>query len=266
MLVLALATAACGSSAEPFDPAVLQAMEQIGPGPIEEHMRRLADDALEGRATGTRGYLMAADYVARRFEELGLRAAGDDDGYFQSVPLRSTELLSEESSMTLLRNGETLPLEIDTDFTMRGDFVRERAELTASVVFVGFGAVAPNHEYDDYAGVDVRGKIAALFRGAPAWLPDDEHAYYSSRTLKYHNAVERGAVGVLEMLLPDDRRGSPIRGESLTKLSPSCSSWPGWANKVKRHCSRGRRRAVTWRSRRPRTDTPRRSTCRSSLR
>ena len=76
--------------------------------------------------------------------------------------------------------------------------------LKTPVVFVGFGVTAPNQKYDDYSGVDVKGKIVALIYGAPAKFPSTERAYYSDGLVKQRNAVAHGAVGMLDLMLPED--------------------------------------------------------------
>ena len=103
LLVVALI---CGcSSGDPLnEPGLDAALGSIGAAAIEQSMRFLADDALEGRATGSRGYLVAADYVAGEFESFGLQPAGNDATFYQQVPLLSTRLVAEESAITLIHD------------------------------------------------------------------------------------------------------------------------------------------------------------------
>ena len=159
--------------------------------------------------TGTRGYLVATEYVARRFKELGLEPAGEDGGFLQTVPLIRTDLDPERSSLTLIRGDYRRRLELERDYVMRGDFLREGAELTVPAVFAGFGVSAAEFDHDDYAGLDVQGKIVLVFRGAPADFPHNERAYYASRWVKERSAVNHGAVGVITMLTPADQERSP---------------------------------------------------------
>ncbi|MFP5288339.1 MAG: M28 family peptidase [Thermoanaerobaculia bacterium] len=170
-------------------------------------MRFLADDLLEGRGTATRGYDIAARYVAARFEELGLEPAGTAGSYFQPVPLLQVTTVGEESSLVLHRdgrNGREIELEHGPDFLARA--ATEEASVTAPVVFAGFGVSAPELGYDDYAGLDVRGKIVAVLLGSPSTFPSDQRAYYSDRAVQARNAAARGAAGLLGIYTPERER------------------------------------------------------------
>ncbi|HYG63902.1 MAG TPA: M28 family metallopeptidase, partial [Thermoanaerobaculia bacterium] len=214
----ALFTLACGAAAQPpavnpqiTDAAVTdQAMALIRPEVIGAHMRFLADDLLEGRGTGTRGYDIAAQYVATQLEAAGLEPAGAGGTYFQPVPFRRSVAEEKECSVTLQRQGSKADLRYGVDYIMRVDsLLPESAEVTAPVAFVGFGVTAPELNYDDYAGVDVRGKIVALLTDAPAAFPHNQRAYYSSTRLKGENAVAHGAIGVFIISNRDDRKSFP---------------------------------------------------------
>jgi hypothetical protein len=120
----------------------------------------LADDLLEGRAPGTRGYDLAARYVAARFEALGLEPAGSDGNYFQPVALRRISPIPEESGIELLRRDERRALEPFEEFVMFGHATHLESEVEAPLVFAGFGVTAPELDYDDYGRIDLR-------RGSP---------------------------------------------------------------------------------------------------
>jgi hypothetical protein len=184
-------------------PAVTNAAQQIRPAAIRAHMAFLADDLLEGRGTGTRGYEIAARYVAAQFEAMGLEP-GVNGGWFQPVPLRRSELIQDGSSMEIVgTDGERRPLRYGGEFLMGGDF-RASTEVEAPVVFVGYGVTAPERGYDDYAGIDAKGKIVAYFGGAPASLPPEERAHYA--VSKTANAVAHGAVGTLRLWSDEDAK------------------------------------------------------------
>ena len=180
----------------PDDPAADQAMSTISPDAIRADMRFLADDALEGRGTATRGHEIAAKYMATRFEGMGLQPAGDNDSYFQSVPIRSLRTNTEKSSLAITRNGSPLALASNTDFVIEPDPVRPALSVDAPVVFVGFGVTAPDQHYDDYKSLDVKGKIVALAQGAPNFESSIK-AHYSAPEVKAKIASEHGAVGVI---------------------------------------------------------------------
>jgi Zn-dependent M28 family amino/carboxypeptidase len=199
-----LLAACAGGNAE-----LSQEARGIDASRIEAHMRFLAADELDGRKTASRGYLRAAEYVAARFKELGLEPAGEDGSYYQSVPLLAASLLTDASRLTLVRGVGETALEIQIDFVLAPDLLRQSAELTAPLVFVGFGVRAPGFDHDDYAGIDASGKIAVMFRGAPDRFPHNQRAFYSDSAMKRQTAAEQGAVGVVTMMLPADRATYP---------------------------------------------------------
>ncbi len=174
---------------------------------IRAHVEFLADDLLEGREAGTRGFDIAARYVASQLELSGFERAGDKGTFFQSVPL--VEATVTDSAMVLLpTSGSELPLEIPADGIMVADHVRESSEVSSPLVYVGFGVTAPSLDYDDYAGVDVKGKIVVMFSNAPATFPSEQRAHFASWELKARNAADHGAIALL----------GARRAEDLTRL------------------------------------------------
>ena len=171
---------------------------------LMEYMTFLADDALEGRSAGSPGGRKTGEYIAGQLKEMDLQPAGVDGTWFQpfTSPRRET---SPDSAVTLTATtaGEahTQTLELDKTFEPFG-FSGE-GEAAAGVVFAGYGITAPEHNYDDYDGIDVRGKIVFLMRYAPAegdanspFVPvaENRHAHF---TEKLANAARRGAAGVV---------------------------------------------------------------------
>ena len=207
-LALAVLTTACGQPDGLSSPGVERALERIRPEAIEAHMAFLADDLLEGRETGTRGYDLGAKYVAATFQAMGLKPGGSDGTYFQNVPLRSIRLDPSVSSVTLWRNGWTKTLRSGRDYVVSPSATSEQREIRAPLVFVGFGVTAPELDYDDYAAVDAEGKIAVTLSGAPASFPSNQRAYYSG-TAKAKNAAAHGVVGILTILTPEDQKRRP---------------------------------------------------------
>lgn len=180
----------------PDDPAADQAMSTISPDAIRADMRFLSDDALEGRGTATRGHELAAKYMATRFEGMGLAPAGDNNSYFQSVPVRSLRTVVNKSSLALTRNGSALKLASQIDFIIEPDPARPDISIDAPLVFAGFGVTAPDQHYDDYKSLDVKGKIVILAQGAPNF-PSSIKAHYSAGEVKAKIAADHGAVGVI---------------------------------------------------------------------
>lgn len=171
---------------------------------IRNHMRILSNDSLRGRKPGTPGFDMAADYVTGQFKALGLKPAGEMNTYRQQVPLRRWQVQEEQSSLALLIDGREQPLAYGKQFILNPIPDHIASDVTAPVVFVGYGVSAPELGYDDYTGIDVRGKIVAYVNGAPATFPSNQRAYYSS--LKAEIAAAHGAVGTLAFSLPTDLR------------------------------------------------------------
>ena len=208
ILALALGLSSCQPQTGISSRDARDAVACIEPDAIRAHIRFLSDDLLEGREAGTRGFQLAAKYVASTFETMGLEPAGIDGTYFQNVPLRSSALDLEQSSLTLIRDGWKKQFQIGEDYVLRPDFQRESVRVRAPLIFVGFGITAPELNHDDYAGLEVGGKIAVMIFGAPATFPNSQRAYYSGRP-KVENALAHGALGILTILSPADAERIP---------------------------------------------------------
>jgi len=195
--------------------ALAQATKVIRPEQIRAHMRFLSDNLLQGRAPGTPGYDMSARYVATELEGMGLQP-GVSGNWYQKVPLANAVTDAAASSLTLTINGKEEKLTDAKDYILSTWFAspakgstRAEADVSAPVVFVGFGVTAPDQKYDDYGEIDVKGKIVAYIYGAPSAFPSTERAYYSDTTVKNKNAVAHGAVGTLSIYLPEDWKRWP---------------------------------------------------------
>jgi hypothetical protein len=184
-----------------------QALVAVNTHAIRAHMAFLADDLLEGREAGTRGYQLAARYVATQFELLGLQPAGDNNSWYQEMDLRRSTQVEAGCSFSLHGANGTHAMEYGVDYFMTGDANFTSSEVEAPVVFVGYGVTAPDMQYDDFAGIDVKGKIILTLRGAPPTFPHNQRAYYSREKMRL--AEENGAVGVLTMLNPEDAAKRP---------------------------------------------------------
>jgi len=128
---------------------ISQTLRGIRPEALRADLEFLADDALEGRATGSRGYDLAAKYVRVRFREEGLTSGTKDGKYFQSVALRRTEVEPNASSLVLEANGKTSHLTYNKDFVLMDTHLHTSGSVSAPVVFAGFGITAPELGYDD---------------------------------------------------------------------------------------------------------------------
>ncbi|MFZ2754466.1 MAG: M28 family metallopeptidase [Lysobacteraceae bacterium] len=216
-LLLFATLAACQRDAEPVDPGLtVSAPPPVATAPLTADEQRiaddvgfLADDRLEGRETGTRGYDLAAEYTAKRFREIGLQPAGDNGTYFQRVPLLKATREAEGAALTVKRNGREIALRFREQFLPALDFNATAHAVEAPAVFVGQGVHAPALNHDDFAGLDLRGKIAVLFSGAPSRFDNDRRAFHSASREKLRALAERGAVGAVFVNTPQDEAGSP---------------------------------------------------------
>jgi len=182
---------------------------EVQPEIIRSHVEFLAGDLLEGRATASRGYDIAAAYVAAQFRQAGLQPGGDDKSYFQKVPLLEATPVLPGSSAELVREDETHTFEYGTDYLPSADFSSASSTLSAPMVFAGFGIDAPELEYNDFEGIDLKGRIAVIFSGAPAKFSHHQRAYYSWIDRKFSTLIERGAVGVITIASTADTKLMP---------------------------------------------------------
>jgi Zn-dependent M28 family amino/carboxypeptidase len=195
--VVLLTPAANAQQTTPASPATRVA-RAVDASVVRAHLEFLADDALEGRKPGTRGGDLAAKYIATQFERLGLEPAGDSGSYFQRVPIIS---LDPQPTLSVT-GGAATPLKWKDDYvlwSMRDD---STVHVTGDAVFVGYGIVAPEWGWNDYAGMDVKGKIVITLTGDPG-LRDSTLfrgkilTYYGRWTYKIEEAERRGAAGIL---------------------------------------------------------------------
>jgi Zn-dependent M28 family amino/carboxypeptidase len=178
------------------------ALETINPEHIRWHVRFLAHDLLEGRGTGQRGGDLAAEYIATQFAEYGLKPAGDHGTYMQKVPLVGITTLPETRFMLVPKRGEAMNLKPLDEYVAYDQTQQPESNVDAEIIFVGYGIEAPEYNWDDYKGVDVRGKVLLMLVNEP---PSDDPklfkrkalTYYGRWTYKYEEAARKGAVGVL---------------------------------------------------------------------
>lgn len=169
---------------------------------IRAHVKFLASDLLEGRGTGQRGGDIAAEYIATQFALYGLQPAGDDGTFFQNVPMVGVKTLPGTSFKLVPSNGESINLKNFDEFVTNNESQTETSDIDAPIVFVGYGITAPEYRWDDYKGVDLKGKVALLFVNEP--LSDDPKffkgkalTYYGRWTYKFEETARRGAVATL---------------------------------------------------------------------
>ncbi|MBI3665018.1 MAG: M28 family peptidase [Acidobacteria bacterium] len=187
----------CLSGCQKAPDSASTAGDLISAGRIAAHVRFLADDALEGRGVATRGETLATLYIASQFEQFGLEPAGDNGTYFQRVPLVGVETLPPS---TLALNSRLL--QSFADYVAVNNRQQPVAEINAPAVFVGHGIVAPEFQWNDYEGADVKDKIVVLFTNEPPstdpkFFGGPALTYYGRWTYKYEEATRQGALGCL---------------------------------------------------------------------
>jgi len=202
--VVALGTFVCLAACTPPVPAPEGSARNV-----EAHVRFLADDLLEGREAGTRGYDLAALYVASQFAQIGLQPAGGRGDWRQPVPLIQGERQAEGAAFVLRRGEVEHHFVFEQDYLPAVVYDHEQWEVEAALVFVGQAVVAPEYDHDDLAGVDLQGKIAVVLSGAPARFGNDQRAYYASGREKQRLLVERGAIGLVWIGDPERESRSP---------------------------------------------------------
>jgi hypothetical protein len=192
---------------------------------MQTHMAALASDEMEGRETGTPGYDKAASYVAKEFKKLGLLPGGDNESYFQSINFRRSVRDAEKANLEVkTASGEAMTLTVGKDYLVSGSLLNNESNITAGLVFVGFGLVAPELGRDDYQGLNVEGKIVLQLAQTPSGIQSEERAYYGS--LKAAEASKRGAVGVVTLYTSVAEKIYPF--ERIVKEGRMDAARMGW--------------------------------------
>ena len=202
---ISLSLFAADKPAEKLKPA----LDVITPDALLAHIKTLASDEFEGRAPGSKGEELSIKYISDQFRSIGLKPGNPDGSYFQEVPLAG---IKSDPKMVLAVAGKP-PMELK----FGDDFVASSARLqpeikidNSDLVFVGYGVVAPEYGWDDYKGVDVRGKtILMLINDPPVPDPKDPSkldekmfkgkamTYYGRWTYKYEIAAQKGAAAAI---------------------------------------------------------------------
>ena len=204
-----LAGAMTGSLAVGMSAVAAEPWTLVRPEAIQGHVEFLASDLLEGRATASRGYDIAAAYVAAPFRQADLKAPTKADGFFQNVPLLEATPVLPGSSAELVVDKRTHTFEYGTHYLPSADYISASSTLTAPLTFAGFGIAAQELGYNDFSTIDLKGRIAVILTGAPARFPHTQRAYYSSTYTKFPQLIEQGAVGVVMIASTQDEKLFP---------------------------------------------------------
>jgi Zn-dependent M28 family amino/carboxypeptidase len=200
------------------------ALDMITAGGVMNHIKVLASDEYEGRGPGTPGEDLSINYIADQFKKIGLSPGNTDGTYFQKVPLVGIAT-QQDAEMKVKASGKEMKLRFSEDFVARSVRVTEKTGFDADMIFVGYGVVAPEYGWDDYKGMDVRGKVLLMLVNDPA-VPDPKNpakldqkmfkgramTYYGRWTYKYEIAAEKGATGVFVIHQWDNKTNSGPAG------------------------------------------------------
>jgi Zn-dependent M28 family amino/carboxypeptidase len=183
-----------------------------------DYVKVLADDNMEGRETGSAGLKRAEAYVVEQLKADGVEPAGSD-GYYQLVKFEVRQIVEKDSSIALIRDGKSEPLALGEDafFNTR---VNLAPEIEAPLVFIGYGLTIPEKNYDDLAGLDLKGKVVVIFGGSPAEMPGALASHYQSAGERWKALRKAGVVGIISLPNPASM-DIPWSRMSLNRAHPS---------------------------------------------
>lgn len=199
LFTAALLSAGCASGPRALSPPATPLLPPVSTAVMDAHLRYLADDLLEGRAPATRGGRLAARYIAAQFQALGLEPAGPDSSYYQPVALVGT---TPQPSLVWGPAGSAHSVRFLDDFVAWPERPEASIAVDGEVIFVGYGVQSPEWRWDDYKGVDVRGKVLLMLVNDPG-LQDSTVfngralTYYGRWTYKLEEAARRRALGAI---------------------------------------------------------------------
>ena len=189
------------AEAEVGNEAALQAAQLIESDYMREIIKEISQDSYEGRGPGSRGDVKAREYLAGRLEELGLVPGGDDGSWEQPFDLVGVNA-SQPDEWVFNGTDKSMTLKQWDQFIVGSTVQQEKVEFAdAEVVFVGYGIQAPEYDWDDYKGVDLKGKVLLMMNNDPSWDPElfagETRLWYGRWDYKYLSAARQGAVGAI---------------------------------------------------------------------
>ena len=178
-----------------------KAAETVTPSTLEGHIRFLADDLLEGREPGTRGDRLAQRYVASQLAGLGLQPGAENGSWYQKFELANIRSTAPETVYVKGKKGQSA-LKLKRDYVGLADADQSKVSISnVELVFVGYGIQAPEYNWDDYKGMDVKGKVLVFLNNDPEDDPDlfagETRLYYGRWKYKYEIAEKLGAAGAV---------------------------------------------------------------------
>jgi Zn-dependent M28 family amino/carboxypeptidase len=181
-------------------------------------VKEISDDKYEGRDTGSKGEHQAQEFIVGKLKALGVQPAGSK-GYFQSVKLRTVEIDEPHCTLALVRDGQAQAITLGEQayFSTRYPLA---PKVDAPLVFVGYGLNIPEKNYNDFAGLDLKNKVAVILTGSPADVPSALSAHYQSRAERWKALKAAGAIGVVQIQNPASV-DLPWARSSLNRNHPS---------------------------------------------
>jgi Zn-dependent M28 family amino/carboxypeptidase len=232
LAIMAVTVVPAGQTSFSLPKKARTALDGLSADRMRAHLRYLSSDLLEGRGTGQRGGEMAAAYIANQFELVGLKPGASDGSYFQKVPLMG--ITSEAGTKLSLASGKgSVPLKYLDDYVAWSRTETKVTDQKSDLVFVGYGIVAPEFEWDDYKGMDVSGKTLLMLVNDPP-SPDPKFfggpalTYYGRWTYKFEMGLKKGANGVILIhTTPSAGYGFNVVQNSWSKEQPFVGRSPG---------------------------------------
>ena len=211
LALVVLAPSRWPGASEPVATGEASGWKYISAKPLLDDIKVLASDKFEGRAPATKGEKLTLAYLEKRFKEIGLEPGNPNGTYLQKVPMVGiTADPSAQLGFTKSGSNQTIKLQYGDEFVAWTKRMVPSVHVDAPLVFVGYGVVAPEYHWDDYEGVDVKGKILVMLVNDPP-VPDPHDpskldprmfkgkamTYYGRWTYKYEIAAKKGAAGAL---------------------------------------------------------------------
>lgn len=208
---------------------ISKVLHTIQPNRIQANMTFLADDLLQGRQPGTKGFALASKYIETEMLSIGLQSGENNATYLQKVPLLKGVVNKAESQFIIKTGEKETTLTSNIDFLLRPNLNNTISEVNAPLVFVGFGVSAPELGYDDYKNSDVKDKIVVVFHQAPSKFANNERAYFGRLDTKIQTALNHGAIGIITI----EKNDITVKAwnEIARKLDQGNFKWLDAANK-----------------------------------
>jgi len=232
LALLATGVSPAGTTSFSLPRKARMSLNELSADRMRAHLKFLSSDLLEGRGTGQRGGEMAAAYIANQFELIGLKPGASDGTYFQKVPLMG--ITTEPGTRLSLASAKgSVPLKYLDDYVAWSRTEGKVTDQKSDLVFVGYGIVAPEFEWDDYKGMDVSGKTLLMLVNDPP-SPDPKLfggpalTYYGRWTYKFEMGLKKGANGVILIhSTPSAGYGFNVVQNSWSKEQPFVGRAPG---------------------------------------